>query len=68
MPLIQEKYDGVLRPRHEGESEADYQFCPGRNFADYELLDLLHAQLPAFEIPTQELEPVVPVVGQPTRR
>ena len=67
-PLIQEKYNGTLGPRHEGESEADYQFRNGQNFAYYDILDLLHAQLLAFGIPTQELEPIVPELGQPTLR
>lgn len=65
MPLIQEKYDATLGPPHEGESEADYQFRNGQNFAYYETLDLIYSQLLAFDIPTQKLEPVVPELGQP---
>ena len=66
MPLIQEKYNRTLGPRQEGESEGDYQFRNGQNFAYYEALDLLYSQLLAFGVPTQELEPVVPELGQPT--
>jgi hypothetical protein len=65
MPLIQEKYNRTLGPRQEGESEGDYQFRNGQNFAYYEALDLLYSQLLAFGVPTQELEPVVPELGQP---
>ena len=64
LPLIQEKYDGTLGPRHEGECEADYQFRHGQNLAYYETLDLIYSQLLAFSIPTQELEPVAPDLGQ----
>ena len=63
--LIQEKYNDTLGVHCEGESEAAYQFRSGQNFAYYDTLDLLHAQLLAFGIPTQELEPVVPELGQP---
>ena len=42
-----------------------YQFRSGQNLAYYDTLDLLHSQLLAFGIPTQELEPVVPELGQP---
>ena len=65
IPLIQEKYDGTCGPRHEGECEADYQFRNGQNLAYYETLDLIYSQLLAFDIPTQELEPVTPALGQP---
>ena len=65
MPLIQEKYDNTLAPQHEGESDADYQFRNGQNFAYYDILDLIYSQLLAFEIPTQELEPIVPELGRP---
>ena len=63
--LIQEKYNDTLGVRCEGESETAYQFRNGQNFAYYDTLDVLHSQLFAFGIPTQELEPVVPVLGQP---
>ena len=63
--LIQEKYHHTLGVRHQGESETAYQFRNGQNFAYYDTLDLLHSQLLAFGIPTQELEPVVPELGQP---
>ncbi len=66
LPLIQEKYDATLGPPHAGESEADYQFRNGQNFAYYESLDLIYSQLLAFGIPTRELEPVVPELGQPS--
>ena len=65
MPLIQEKYNQTLGPRQEGESEGDYQFRNGQNFTYYEVLDLLYSQLLAFGVPTQDLEPVVPELGQP---
>ena len=63
--LIQEKYNDTLGARGEAESEMAYQFRNGQNFAYYDTLDLLHSQLLAFDIPTQELEPVVPALGQP---
>ena len=63
--LIQEKYDATLGSAHAGESEADYQFRNGQNFAYYDTLDLIYTQLLAFDVPTQELEPVVPELGQP---
>ena len=63
--LIQEKYNDTLGVRCEEESETAYQFRNGQNFAYYDTLDLLHSQLLAFGIPTQELEPVVPALGQP---
>ena len=63
--LIQEKYNDTLGERCEGESETAYQFRNGQNFAYYDTLDVLHSQLLAFSIPTQELEPVVPELGQP---
>ena len=68
MPLLQEKYNNSLGPRREGENEADYQFRNGQNFAYYDTLDLIHSQLLAFGIPVQELEPVVPELGQPALR
>ncbi len=40
LPLIQEKYDATLGPPHAGESEADYQFRNGQNFAYYESLGI----------------------------
>jgi hypothetical protein len=64
-PLIQEKYNETLGPRQERESEPDYQFRNGQNFAYYQTLDLIHSQLLAFDIPAQQLEPVVPVLGRP---
>ncbi len=67
-PLIQEKYNATLGPRHEGESEVDYQFRNGQNFAYYDTLDLIHSQLLAFGIPAKELEPLVPELGQPALR
>jgi hypothetical protein len=63
--LVQEKYNDTLGSRREGESEADYQFRNGQNFGYYDTLDLIRAQLLSFGIPTQELEPVVPELGQP---
>ena len=63
--LIQEKYNDTLGLRGEGESEEAYQFRNGQNFAYYDTLDLLHSQLLTFGIPTQELQPVVPALGQP---
>jgi hypothetical protein len=63
--LIQEKYNNTLGSRREGESEADYQFRNGQNFAYYNVLDLIHSQLLSFGIPAEELEPVVPELGQP---
>ena len=63
--LIQEKYHDTLGARGAGESDTDDQFRHGQNFAYYDTLDLIHSQLLAFGIPTQELEPVVPELGQP---
>ena len=63
--LIQEKYNNTLGGRCEAESETAYQFRNGQNFAYYDALDLLHSQLLAFSIPIQELEPIVPELGQP---
>ncbi|HXH12140.1 MAG TPA: hypothetical protein VNP04_20535 [Alphaproteobacteria bacterium] len=63
--LIQEKYNNTLGARREGESEADYQFRNGQNFAYYDVLDLIHSQLLAFGVERQELEPIVPELGQP---
>lgn len=63
--LIQEKYNDTLGPRREGESEADYQFRSGQNMAYYDTLELIHSQLLSFGVPARELEPVVPVLGQP---
>lgn len=62
--LVQEKYNATLGACREGEEENDYQFRNGQNFAYYDVLDLIHSQLLAFDIPTQELEPVVPELGQ----
>jgi hypothetical protein len=66
--LVQDKYNDTLGPRRQGESKADYQFRNGQNFAYYDTLDLLQAQLLAFGIPTRELEPIVPELGQPALR
>ena len=63
--LIQEKYYDTLGARCEGESATDYQFRNGQNFAYYDTLSLIHSQLLAFGIPTQEMKPVVPELGQP---
>jgi hypothetical protein len=63
--LIQEKYNETLGPCQDGESETDYQFRNGQNFAYYQTLDLIHSQLLAFDIPIQQLEPVVLVLGRP---
>lgn len=63
--LIQEKYNETLGIRREGESEADYQFRNGQNFAYYDVLDLIHSQLRSFGIPAKALEPIVPELGQP---
>ena len=63
--MIQEKYNETLGPRREEESETDYQFRNGQNFAYYQTLDLIYSQLLAFDIPAQQLEPVVPVLGRP---
>jgi len=62
--LVQEKYNDTLGGQRAGESEADYQFRNGQNFAYYDTLDLIHAQLIAFDISTQGLEPRVPELGQ----
>ena len=63
--LLQEKYNDTLASRRDGESEADYQFRNGQNFAYYDALDLIHSQLLSFAVPMQELEPVVPELGRP---
>jgi hypothetical protein len=62
--LVQEKYNDTLGGQREGESEADYQFRNGQNFAYYDTLDLIHSQLIAFDISTQGLEPIVPELSQ----
>jgi hypothetical protein len=62
--LMQEKYQTTLGPCREDEKEADYQFRLGQNFAYYDVLDVIHSQLLAFGLPTRELEPVVPELGQ----
>ena len=64
--LLQGKYNDTLGSRRKRESEADYQFRIGQNFAYYDALDLIRSQLLSFGIPTQELEPVVPELGQPS--
>jgi hypothetical protein len=63
--LIQERYNNTLGSSRDGENEADYQFRNGQNFAYYDALDLIHSQLLAFDIAKQELEPIVPELGQP---
>jgi hypothetical protein len=62
--LIQEKYNTTLGACREGEEESAYQFRNGQNFAYYDVLDLMHSQLLVLGIPTRELEPVVPELGQ----
>jgi hypothetical protein len=63
--LMQENYNDTLDPCRQGESEADCQFRLGQNFAYYDALDLLHAQMISYGIAAPELEPIVPELGQP---
>ncbi len=64
-PLVQEKYNTTLGSRQADESEADYQFRNGQNFAYYDVLDLIQAQLLTFDVPIKALPSIVPELGQP---